>query len=78
MHSHLMLRLCVDIDPSEINKVIDTDLGIVADCKRVLEALFSENVSTAHMNNGFNTVKPISRNIHLNMTTTILRSVNLK
>ena len=37
----------VDIDPSEINKVIDTDLGIVADCKRVLEALFSENVSTA-------------------------------
>lgn len=29
----------VDIDESEINKVISTDLGIVADCKKVLEAL---------------------------------------
>ncbi|SUM70035.1 acetolactate synthase large subunit [Staphylococcus saccharolyticus] len=29
----------VDIDPSEINKVIQTDLGIVADCKIVLEQL---------------------------------------
>ncbi|UXU55699.1 biosynthetic-type acetolactate synthase large subunit [Staphylococcus agnetis] len=29
----------VDIDPSEINKVIDTDLGIVADVKAVIEAL---------------------------------------
>lgn len=38
----------VDIDPSEINKVIQTDLGIVADCKLVLEALSSENVTTAH------------------------------
>lgn len=38
----------VDIDPSEINKVIQTDLGIVADCKHVLEALFSENVTTAN------------------------------
>ena len=28
-----------DIDPSEINKVIQTDLGIVADCKIVLEQL---------------------------------------
>ena len=24
----------VDIDPSEINKVIHVDLGIIADCKR--------------------------------------------
>lgn len=31
----------VDIDPSEINKIIDTDLGIVADCKAVLEALLA-------------------------------------
>ncbi len=29
----------VDIDKSEINKVISTDLGIVADCKKVLESL---------------------------------------
>ncbi|WP_245339390.1 biosynthetic-type acetolactate synthase large subunit [Staphylococcus sp. GDX8P54P] len=29
----------VDIDESEINKVIATDLGIVADCKQVLTAL---------------------------------------
>lgn len=29
----------VDIDESEINKVISTDLAIVADCKKVLEAL---------------------------------------
>lgn len=29
----------VDIDESEINKVISTNLGIVADCKKVLEAL---------------------------------------
>lgn len=28
-----------DIDPSEINKVIQTDLGIVVDCKIVLEQL---------------------------------------
>lgn len=38
----------VDIDESEINKVISTDLDIVADCKKVLEALsqaFSSDVS---------------------------------
>lgn len=38
----------IDIDESEINKVISTDLGIVADCKKVLEALsqaFSSDVS---------------------------------
>ena len=29
----------VDIDPSEINKIIKVDLGIVADCKATLEAL---------------------------------------
>ena len=29
----------VDIDESEINKVIQTDLGIVADCKKVLKKL---------------------------------------
>ncbi|RQX27825.1 biosynthetic-type acetolactate synthase large subunit [Staphylococcus warneri] len=34
----------VDIDPSELNKVIDTDLGIVADCKNVLEQLENANV----------------------------------
>lgn len=33
----------VDIDPSELNKVIDTDLGIVADCKNVLEQLENAN-----------------------------------
>ena len=29
----------IDIDPSEINKIIKVDLGIVADCKATLEAL---------------------------------------
>ncbi|HLR18628.1 MAG TPA: biosynthetic-type acetolactate synthase large subunit [Staphylococcus sp.] len=29
----------VDIDPSEINKIIKVDLGIVADCKATLDAL---------------------------------------
>lgn len=37
----------VDIDPSEINKVINTDLGIVADCKLVLENLCHEQVLTS-------------------------------
>ena len=37
----------VDIDPSEINKVINTDLGIVADCKHVLENLCHEQVLTS-------------------------------
>ncbi|MDT4011993.1 biosynthetic-type acetolactate synthase large subunit [Staphylococcus simulans] len=32
----------VDIDPSEINKIIKTDLGVVADCKLMLEALLTE------------------------------------
>lgn len=41
----------VDIDESEINKVISTDLGIVADCKKVLEALsqkFTNKTSYEH------------------------------
>src|SRR5699024_11743826 len=29
----------VDIDPSEINKIIPTDLGVIADAKLTLEAL---------------------------------------
>ncbi len=36
----------VDIDPSEINKVIHADLGIIADCKRFLECLNDKNVET--------------------------------
>lgn len=36
----------VDIDPSEINKVVNTDLGIVADCKAVLEALSTYQINT--------------------------------
>ncbi|HHA6240164.1 TPA: dihydroxy-acid dehydratase [Staphylococcus aureus] len=36
----------VDIDPSEINKVIHVDLGIIADCKRFLECLNDKNVET--------------------------------
>ena len=36
----------VDIDESEINKVIATDLGIVADCKKVLEALSHTHTAT--------------------------------
>ncbi len=35
----------VDIDPSEINKIIATDLGIVADCKNVLEQLDTAQVN---------------------------------
>ncbi|REH97070.1 biosynthetic-type acetolactate synthase large subunit [Staphylococcus felis] len=39
----------IDIDPSEINKVIDTDLGIVADAKEVLEQLLLfNNIATKH------------------------------
>ncbi len=41
----------VDIDESEINKVISTDLEIVADCKKVLEALsqkFTNKTSYEH------------------------------
>ncbi|MFO3702910.1 biosynthetic-type acetolactate synthase large subunit [Staphylococcus felis] len=39
----------IDIDPSEINKVIDTDLGIVADAKEVLEQLLRfSNIATKH------------------------------
>ena len=37
----------IDIDESEINKVIPTILGIVADCKKVLEALVVEHPSHA-------------------------------
>ena len=37
----------IDIDESEINKVIPTTLGIVADCKKVLEALVTEHQSHA-------------------------------
>lgn len=37
----------IDIDESEINKVIPTTLGIVADCKKVLEALAIEYQSHA-------------------------------
>lgn len=33
----------IDIDASEINKVIPTTLGIVADCKKVLESLVAEH-----------------------------------
>ncbi|WP_415918592.1 biosynthetic-type acetolactate synthase large subunit [Staphylococcus warneri] len=35
----------VDIDPSEINKIIATDLGIVADCKNVLEQLEAAQIN---------------------------------
>ncbi|UXR71150.1 biosynthetic-type acetolactate synthase large subunit [Staphylococcus sp. IVB6238] len=35
----------VDIDPSEINKIIHTDLGIVADVKEVLEQLLTLDVA---------------------------------
>lgn len=35
----------VDIDPSEINKIIKTDLGLVADCKLTLEALLTETAT---------------------------------
>ena len=35
----------VDIDPSEINKIIATDLGIVADCKNVLEQLEASQIN---------------------------------
>lgn len=39
----------VDIDPSEINKIIKVDLGIVADCKATLEALLDyESYSIKH------------------------------
>lgn len=39
----------VDIDPSEINKIIETDLGIVADVKLVLEQLLKfEGFSFKH------------------------------
>ena len=41
----------VDIDESEINKVISTDLGIVADCKKVVEAIaqkFTKKTSHEH------------------------------
>lgn len=39
----------IDIDPSEINKVIDTDLGIVSDAKEVLEQLLRfNNIATKH------------------------------
>jgi len=41
----------VDIDASEIDKIIKTDLGIVADCKLVLESLLNEsNHYTDHEN----------------------------
>lgn len=49
----------VDIDPSEINKIVNTDLGIVANCKDVLDVLMTaENhaeqredwVKTCHAN----------------------------
>lgn len=33
----------VDIDAAEINKIIKTDLGVVADCKLVLEALLKND-----------------------------------
>lgn len=56
----------VDIDPSEINKVIQTDLGIVADCKLVLEALSSENVTTAHHEEWIHYCKQNKQNIHSN------------
>ncbi|PTF68245.1 biosynthetic-type acetolactate synthase large subunit [Staphylococcus chromogenes] len=36
----------VDIDPSEINKIIDTDLGIEADVKAVLDQLLNLPLST--------------------------------
>ncbi|SCT44152.1 biosynthetic-type acetolactate synthase large subunit [Staphylococcus caeli] len=36
----------VDIDPSEINKIIKVDLGIVADCKATLEALLDFDSSS--------------------------------
>ena len=35
----------VDIDPSEINKVIKTDLGIVADCKNLLQQLTARDIT---------------------------------
>ena len=39
----------IDIDPSEINKIIKVDLGIVADCKATLEALLDfESYSIRH------------------------------
>ena len=39
----------IDIDPSEINKIITTDLGIVADCKATIEALLAfESYSIKH------------------------------
>lgn len=39
----------IDIDPSEINKIIKVDLGIVADCKATLEALLDyESYSIKH------------------------------
>ena len=34
-NSHQMLKWYIDIDESEINKVIPTTLGIVADCKSI-------------------------------------------
>ena len=57
----------VDIDPSEINKVIHVDLGIIADCKRFLECLNDKNVKTIEHSDWLNIVKIISRNIHLNL-----------
>ncbi|QLK86469.1 biosynthetic-type acetolactate synthase large subunit [Staphylococcus sp. 17KM0847] len=38
----------IDIDPSEINKVINTDLGIVADVKEVLEQLLLLETHSTH------------------------------
>ncbi|MBO1198308.1 biosynthetic-type acetolactate synthase large subunit [Staphylococcus simiae] len=35
----------VDIDPSEINKVIKADLGIVADCKHLLQQLTARDIT---------------------------------
>ncbi|UXR81986.1 biosynthetic-type acetolactate synthase large subunit [Staphylococcus sp. IVB6214] len=56
----------VDIDPSEINKIVRTDIGIVADVKEVLEQLLSEDLSLDHHQawldevTGFKTKHPFS------------------
>lgn len=58
----------VDIDESEINKVISTDLGIVADCKST-RALSQDLQIKLPMNTGLTIVLKISTNILLNIKT---------
>ena len=59
----------VDIDESEINKVISTDLGIVADCKKYSKLYLKDLQIKLPMNTGLTIVLKISTNILLNIKT---------